>query len=262
LMHRLQYRNFGTHESMVANHAVAAGDFNHAGIRWYELRKYNNNWSVFQQGTYAPDALHRWNGSIAMDGEGNIALGHSVSGENHYPSIGITGRKDGDSAGLMTYMEELAIAGTGSQTGLSRWGDYSSLNIDPADDATFWYTNEYFANMSYMNWKTRIATFTINSFQVGEVNPYPSGPENQVLSAYPNPFSTFVTFKWDMKGIGAVSIEISDINGRKLANMPFSRLSPGVHVFTADFSGMQEGVYICRFTCDGSVEIRRLIKAD
>jgi hypothetical protein len=60
--------------------------------------------------------------------------------------------------------EQLIVNGTGSQTGgLSRWGDYSSMTIDPVDDCTFWYTQEYIKANGNFNWNTRIANFKFDS---------------------------------------------------------------------------------------------------
>ncbi len=159
-MFRLQARDFGTHMSMVTNHTVDVG-VNHAGIRWYELRKSGGAWSIFQQGTYAPDNDHRWMGSIAMDGVGNIALGYSVSSSTTFPSIRFTGHTAGAAPGVMDVAEESIIAGTGSQTNPDRWGDYSMMTVDPVNDATFWYTTEYYSQSSAFNWKTRIGAFNL-----------------------------------------------------------------------------------------------------
>ena len=101
LMFRLAYRNFGDHETLLANHTVDADGTDHAGIRWYEIRNPNSSPSIFQQGTYAPDANHRWMGSIAMDHSGDIALGFSVSSSSVFPSIRYTGRLVGDPPGTM-----------------------------------------------------------------------------------------------------------------------------------------------------------------
>ncbi len=160
LMLRLAYRNFGDHESLVTNHSVTAGSS--VGVRWYELRlDASHNPSVFQQGTYAPDANYRWMGSIATDQSGNMAMGFSVSGASINPQIHYTGRLAGDAAGTMTQGEGSIIDGAGSQTGssLSRWGDYSNMTVDPVDDCTFWYTTEYIPSNGAFNWKTRIASF-------------------------------------------------------------------------------------------------------
>jgi hypothetical protein len=138
LMYRLQYRNFGTHQTLVVNHTVDAG-VNRAGIRWYELRKTTGNWFINQQQTYSPDATSRWMGSVAMDGDGNMALGYSVSSSSVFPGIRYTGRLASDPVNTMPQGEAVLFNGTGSQPA-SRWGDYSMMSVDPVDDCTFWYT--------------------------------------------------------------------------------------------------------------------------
>ncbi|MBI4587518.1 MAG: hypothetical protein HY725_01650 [Candidatus Rokubacteria bacterium] len=164
LMYRLAYRNFGSHESLVANHTVDASGFNRAGIRWYEIRDPGGTPAIYQQGTYAPLGGHRWMGSIAMDGAGNIALGYSVSGLFTYPSIRYAGRLASDPLGTLPQGEAKLIAGGGSQTSSSsRWGDYSMLKVDPTDDCTFWYTQEYYSSTSTSGWKTRIGSFKFSS---------------------------------------------------------------------------------------------------
>jgi hypothetical protein len=160
LMHRLAYRNFGDHESLVANHTVDADGTNHAGVRWYEIRDPYGTPSIFQQGTFAPDGASRWMGSIAMDRNGNIGLGYSVSDSSTFPSIRYTGRLASDPAGTLPQGEGVIRVGGGSQLSTSgRWGDYSQMAIDPTDDCTFWYTTEYLATTSQAGWKTRIGTF-------------------------------------------------------------------------------------------------------
>ena len=163
LMYRLAYRNFGDHQAMVVNHSVTAGTS--VGVRWYELRIDNSGTvSVYQQGTYAPDANYRWMGSIAMDQSGNMALGYSISSGSMYPSIRYTGRVPTDTLGTME-AENSIFAGSGSQSGfnLNRWGDYSAISVDPVDDCTFWYTNEYEKATGAFNWSTRIASFKFPS---------------------------------------------------------------------------------------------------
>jgi hypothetical protein len=161
LMYRLQYRNFGDHQSMVVNHTVDVGG-DHAGVRWYEMRKTGGGWSIFQQGTFAPDSDHRWMGSVAMNSKGDIGLGYSVSSTTTSPSIRFTGRLAEDPAGQMTFSEGEIITGSGYQTSSSgRWGDYSMMAVDPVDDCTFWYTQEYYAEEGLAPWQTRIASFKL-----------------------------------------------------------------------------------------------------
>ena len=161
LMYRLAYRNFGDHESLVVDHSVVAGSS--VGVRWYELRNPNGTPTVYQQGTYAPDSLYRWMGSAAMDHVGDIALGYSVSSSTSFPGIRYTGRLAGDPLGTMTQGEGTIVNGGGSQSGnnLSRWGDYTSMSVDPSDDCTFWYTNQYIASNGAFNWHTRIGSFKL-----------------------------------------------------------------------------------------------------
>jgi hypothetical protein len=160
---RLAYRNFGTYEAMVTNQSVEARPGT-AGVRWYEIRRTNGAFSLYQQGTYAPaDGVHRWMGSIAMDRKGDMGLGYSVvNATDVYPGIRYTGRLNGDPLGEMTLGEAVLINGTGSQlTTVSRWGDYTSMNVDPTDDCTLWYVNEYYQTTSLAGWQTRIGSFRL-----------------------------------------------------------------------------------------------------
>ena len=160
LMFRLAYRNFGDHESLVTNHAVAANGV--SGVRWYELRQTKGgNPKVFQQATFAPDKTFRWMGSIAMDKAGNIGLGYSASSSAISPQVRYTGRRAADPAGQLSQGEGTIVAGTGSQNGFSRWGDYSSMVVDPADGCTFWYAQEYLTQTGTRNWHTRLASFAL-----------------------------------------------------------------------------------------------------
>jgi hypothetical protein len=164
---RLAYRNFKTYETMVTNQSVEALP-GVAGARWYEIRRTGGTYSLYQQGTYAPnDGVHRWMGSIAMDKNGGMGLGYSVvNGTTVFPGIRYTGRLAGDTAGQMTLGEGTIINGTGVQTTTnSRWGDYTDMTVDPVDDCTFWYVNEYYTAAgqasSLAGWQTRIASFKL-----------------------------------------------------------------------------------------------------
>ena len=161
LMYRLAYRNFGDHESLVVNHSVTVGQRKSAttSVRWYELRNPNGTPTVYQQGTLAADGTSRWMGSIATDKLGNIALGYSASSSSLFPSIRYTGRLATDPLGTMQ-TENTIRAGAGSQLrNLNRWGDYSSMAVDPVDNCTFWYTTEYLKANGTFNWSTWIASF-------------------------------------------------------------------------------------------------------
>jgi PKD repeat protein len=173
LMFRLQYRNFGTHQTLVTNQSVDVNGSDHAGIRWYELRNTGSGWSIYQQGTYSPDSHHNWMGSIAMNSQGDIALGYSKSSSSYYPSIFVTGRWSGDTPGDMTQGQTVIVNGSGHQThSAGRWGDYSHMSVDPTDDCTFWYTQEYYAVKGSAPWQTRIGSFKLR--ECGPTNDPPS----------------------------------------------------------------------------------------
>lgn len=160
IMWRLQYRNFGDYEVLVGNLVTDVDGTDHGGIRWFELRKSGSgDWSLYQEGTYAPDPASRWMGSSAMDGDGNIAVGYSVSSSSMYPSIRYAGRLLSDPLGTLPQEEGDIMSGT-SSNGSNRWGDYSAMSLDPADDCTFWFTNMYSESG---HWDTRVATFKFAS---------------------------------------------------------------------------------------------------
>ena len=181
LMFRVTYRNFGDHESLLVSHTVDAQadqpmGVSRNGVRWYEVRNPSAATSVYQQGTFAPldptstdGPLWRWMGSAAMDHSGDIAIGYSASGPNYFPSLHYAGRLAGDPLNELTQGEAVMFVGQGieNNTGLfpfrNRWGDYSALTVDPTDDCTFWYTNEYLVSTPTdilpVDWHTRVGSF-------------------------------------------------------------------------------------------------------
>ena len=179
LMFRLTYRNTGTPaaaaNSWVGNFSVNVSGVNptaassyQAGIRWFELHSASTALpTVFDQGTHnlAPgngaSGLNNWMGSIAQDNDGNLGLGFSQSGTGQRADIKIAGRSGAAAAGTLNEGEALFFAAAGSQASstASRWGDYSSMSVDPADDCTFWYAQEYYDVTAVFGWKTRIGQF-------------------------------------------------------------------------------------------------------
>ncbi|HEX8088157.1 MAG TPA: hypothetical protein VF762_04850 [Blastocatellia bacterium] len=170
LMYRLAYRNFGSFASIVVNHTVQVGTNRKnitSGIRWYELRVTNGNVSVNQQGTYSPNSNFRWMGSMAMDKKGNIGLGYSISSSTMFPSVFFTGRSfDSTFSPGVLEAETSIFGGSGAQQrNLNRWGDYSSLSVDPVDDCTMWFTTEYLKQNGTFNWSTRIGKIKFDNCQ-------------------------------------------------------------------------------------------------
>ncbi len=216
IMYRLAYRNFGDHEALVTNDAVTAGSS--VGVRWYEFRLSGGNPTVYQQGTYAPDSTYRWMGSIAMDHGGDIALGYSQSSSSTNPSIRFTGRAPGDALGTMTQAETTIITGGGSQSSYSRWGDYTSMSIDPVDDCTFWYTDEYEPANGSFNWRTRLASFQL-----------PGCSTTQDFSLSASPGSGSVT----QGGSATTTVSVSETGAAQTVNLSASGVPTGA---TASFN--------------------------
>ena|SRR5688572_22257819 len=161
-MHRFPYRNFVGHETLLGNFAVGGGTGEvGAAIRWFELRVIGGAWTLFQEGTHDPgDGHDRFIGSIAMDGAGNIAMGYSVSSSLLHPNIRYATRTPADPLGTLQ-PEAILVNPNGSQTGSNRWGDYSAMSVDPANDCSFWYTNEFYRRNSSTTWGTAVGVFTM-----------------------------------------------------------------------------------------------------
>jgi hypothetical protein len=202
LMFRLAYRNFGDHESVVGNYSVSSSGV--AGVRWFELRNVTSGpETVFQESTYQPDSTYRWMGSAAMDHNGDIAVGFSASSSSIFPQLRYAGRLSTDPLNTLGQGEATLFSGAGSQTGTSnRWGDYSDMTIDPVDDCTFWYTNEYYSTTDVFSWHTRIGSFVLPGCgsggdltppSVSSFAPTTASPTNALTISYGLTFSESVT---------------------------------------------------------------------
>jgi len=172
LMQRVQYRNISGTESLWVNHTTFVTGAN-TSPQWGQINVTSGtvHTPIVQQQIFRPDTtLFRWMGSLAVDNGGNMALCYSTSNATspHYPSLQCAGRLANDPLGTLTQGETDYIAGQGSGVFncggavCHRWGDYSSLSVDPTDDCTFWHTNEYYnsqANGSLGNHQTQILAF-------------------------------------------------------------------------------------------------------
>jgi hypothetical protein len=165
LMFRLAYRNFGDYESMVVAHTVkpATGSSATAATRWYELRSTppGGTFFVYQSGTLQDTTASLWMASIAEDKLGDVAIGMSVSSSTLDPSVVYTGRVPTDPLGTMGALSTV-VQGTGVQLHTVRWGDYSSMSVDPTDDCTFWYSQEYYKSTGN-SWNTRVVAFKFDA---------------------------------------------------------------------------------------------------
>lgn len=188
LMQKVQYRKVGSAESLWVVHSVQASSSSPVTPQWAELDVTGGSIALQpkQQQIYAPDtSLHRWVPSLAVDKMGNMAMGYSTSSSSSYPSIAYSGRLVSDPLNNLPQTETKLFTGSGAQTGhcgdstiaCDRWGDYTSMSVDPVDDCTFWYTNQYYGSTSAgssLNWSTRIGSFKFAS--CGSSPPTITGP--------------------------------------------------------------------------------------
>jgi PKD repeat protein len=154
-----QYRNFGSYQTIVCSHTVDVNATDRAGIRWYELRRTSGTWTLRQSGTYSPDSHSRWMGSIALNGDNEIGLGYSISSSTLNPGIRYCGQSAAayaSASGVLDIAEAVIQNANSSQTAYNRWGDYSSISIDPLNNHTFWFTTEYGGSR-----QTKIASFNL-----------------------------------------------------------------------------------------------------
>jgi hypothetical protein len=213
VMYRAAYRNFGNRESLLINHTVDADGADLAGIRWYEIGSLQANPALIQGNTFSPDGLHRWMGSIASDRSGNIAIGYSGSHQTEFPSIRYTGRLVSDPQDLMA-RGEIFLSGNGSQTGVNRWGDYAHMSVDPQDDCTFWYTNEYYPQTSERAWRTAVISFRFPSCDP-TLPPAPDNTPPQVgnVRDAPDPFRRNTRIEWTLTERATVDVAIFKRSG-------------------------------------------------
>ncbi len=236
--YRAQYRRWVGHNTMVLAMVVDVDGANHAGIRWYELRQDDtgasepSEWSVYQQGTYAPDDdLNRWIPSIGMDDFKNIGMIYNIGGEDMSASIAICGRKSWDNLGELGLWETIVIEGSGAQQNGNRFGDYNHLTLAP-DGETFWGTAEYIQGGAR---RTRFFNFKLNDPLSTEEMPeekiikriYQSGSNLMVdLNTLPSD-ENIVIDVLDAKGVMVSSNTAQPVNQAVSEVINISKLSAG-----------------------------------
>jgi hypothetical protein len=166
-MYRLAYRNLGPNrEALVFTQSVDPVGGAVAGIQLVEIRNPGANPpSIYNNVNFNPDATNRWMGGAATDKLGNIGVGYSVSSGTISPGIRIAGRLRNDIRSTLRGEQNVKVGSNSQTSAAQRWGDYSTMQIDPDDDCTFWYTTEYTNNASSANWATQIISFRFNSCQ-------------------------------------------------------------------------------------------------
>jgi hypothetical protein len=255
--YRVPYQRWGKYNSavMVTPANVGSGSII-SGIRWYEIRQdtTTKQWSVYQQATYAPaDGESRWNASIAMNNNGDIAMGFTTSGpDSIYPSSRYTGRRHCDALNTMTVAEQTAVAGNSAVNSSGRWGDYSNTTIDPSDGITFWSTNMY-VNSSTLS--TRIFSYQMPTCVITGI---PGVTQNEALvTAHQN------GSQLDVNGINLpsndeVNVDIYDIDGKHITGKAMTPSSNNIKT-SFGISTLAKGLYFVRI---GNDNYQRVVKIE
>lgn len=249
--YRAQYRKWTGYNTVVLCHAVNVDGNGLSGIRWYELRQDDSTkvWSVYQQGTYAPDNINRWLGSIAMDDNGNIGMGYSVSGSSLFAGLRYTGRLKTDTLGKMTYPDKTAVTGSSSQSFSERYGDYSHTSLDP-DGITFWHTGEYLASGTT---KTRIFSFQVSNPITTELKKKSPEPKEFLITQQGN--SILINVR-QLETNEKVMVDLFDISGRQISSKSAYPLSGGFDA-AIDKSTLTKGNYLVRI---GNKDFQKITK--
>jgi len=253
LMYRAQHMRWNGFNTMMLCHVVDVDGTNHAGMRWYELRDADDgNWSIFQQGTYAPDDGDRWMGSIAMDEQMNIGVAYSYvnAGAGEGAGLRFTGRLSYDAPGTMNLFETIAIDGNGAQNGTNRFGDYAHMTLDP-DGSTLWYTGEYLTPVR----RTRIFSFSImDALTLGVEDIRPGSNIEINLSAFDN---AIVVQANGLEKIENADLELIDLHGRVLES---TSIGNGKETFNHSFGMGQyaNGVYFVRVVSSEVQRVQRI----
>ncbi len=235
IMNVPQYRNFGSYQTIVCCHTVDVDATDHAGIRWYELRKSGGTWTVRQTGTYAPDLHSRWMGSIMLNANNKIGLGYSISSSTMYPGIRYTGQTAGAylaGTGTLDVPEEVIQTGTNVQTGYNRWGDYSLMSVDPTDNETFWFTSEYLGTGGTR--KTKIASFKIGNSPMAitlAATAVTAATATLNGSVNPNTLATSYYFQWGTSisyTNSSTPVAVGNGNSAIAVNLPVTGLTSGI----------------------------------
>ncbi len=207
-MYRAQWKSWSGYNTIVLNWGVQIST-SQRSIKWCELRQNQSTgaWTMYQEGIYTPDADTRWMGSIAMDNNGSIAMAYLKSNATTiYPGLYYTGRRSCDPLGTLPITETTVIAGTGSQTGMNRVGDYAEMVLDP-DGITFWHTSEYMGGATGGSAaSTRIFSFQLASCSTAaNVNIAASSSAictgaSVTFTASPTNGGTAPSYQWQVNG--------------------------------------------------------------
>ncbi|HUZ47099.1 MAG TPA: hypothetical protein VMW54_10730 [Terriglobia bacterium] len=231
LMYRLSYRNYGAYQQFVVNHSVqVSSGSQQTGIRWYAIRNSSGSvpFAIYKESTFSPDSTYyRWMGSIAQNKNGDLGLGYSTSGVTSVPGIAVTGLLNGADTGMELEQRLYNGSNQSYQGTYSRWGDYSSVSVDPTDDCTFWYTNEYVTppvlSFNFL-WQTVIGEFSFPDCSGSGTSPgFTLSPSPSTQSISPGATATYtITVASQNNYAGTVDLNFSGCPAGANCSLPTS----------------------------------------
>jgi hypothetical protein len=261
IMDKVQYRNFGSHESMVCSHVCNATGNGTAGVRWYELRRDTGSWYIYQQSTYSPSSDDRFMSSISINNSGTIALGYNISSSTVYPGIRLTGRDSCDVLNSMTVAENTVVSGTAANSS-NRYGDYNGMVADPTD-STFWFTGQYNATG---NWSTNLVHFNFTNCPLPARPVFATGIDETdnsfaaSVKVIPNPASDEI--KVSFNGVASANAQIQILNMMGQAVTEYTgAITTGNNIANMDISSLANGYYVVKVDAGKASVSRKLVIA-
>jgi len=254
VMDKVQYRNIGIYESIVCSHVCNADGNGTAGIRWYELRRSNGSWYIYQQSTYAAGTDSRFMPSITINNSGTIALGYNISSGSVYPGMRFTGRNTCDAINIMSVPETVAKVGSAANSS-NRYGDYNGIVTDPSD-GSFWFTANYNPTS---NWSTNVVHFTIT-----DCPPLRESPSDNTVAYHfsiaPNPASTEIKISFNSVSMQNAMLQIVDITGKTVIEKVLP-LTTGNNSVAMDIQSLSNGCYFVKMIAESGTSVQRILIA-
>ena len=129
---------------------------------------------------------------------------------------------------------------------------YTTMAIDPTDDCTFWYANEYYA-VSGFAWRTRVASFKFPSCTpaVGVDEDILSPARTSLVVNSPSRGRATLVFTLAGAADRHVQLDLFDLSGRRLRRLVDAMLPGGRYDATWDASdesgrAVEAGVYFAQ----------------
>jgi hypothetical protein len=212
--------------------------------------------------------------AISINANGDIGIGYSASASTIYAGAYFTVHQVADGAGtnqgsflLHDGLDSYVRTGLPMHIG-NRWGDYSSIALDPNDENDFWIFNQYaWTHGSYDpfadedgRWSTAFARILPNGPSALEKSTEKVIPANFILSQnYPNPFNPTTTIRYVLPGNGFVQLNIYNTLGERIQTLVNREQSSGLHQIQFNGVHLPSGIYFARLQGVSVQETQKLV---